>query len=167
MLGLKLNNVSKRGHRKHNVHFIIDSPIKPALPTIISYFKASLLSVAFMHHRTEPSLVQIMACHWFGISHNLNQCWLLIKHNLSNRLPWKLMKPINSLTLLIQIDSLWPCDTIWWHRSGSTLAHVPDGTSSLLEPMLKFHQRCSVSYSSKINLTKCAQEMNALHVFWE
>ena len=22
------------------------------------------------------------------------------------------------------VNSLWPCDTIWWHRSGSTLAQV-------------------------------------------
>ena len=44
----------KRGHRKKNVHFIIDSPIKLALPAIISYFKAFLLSAAFMHHRTGP-----------------------------------------------------------------------------------------------------------------
>ena len=32
-----------------------------------------------------------------------------------------------------RVNSLWPSDTIWWHRSGSTL---PDSTKPLQEPVL-------------------------------
>ena len=38
------------------------------------------------------------------------------------------------------INSLRPSDAIWWQRSGSTLAQVPDSTKPLPEPMLTYHQ---------------------------
>ena len=44
------------------------------------------------------------------------------------------------------LNSLWPSDAIWRHRSGSTLAQVmasallPDGTKPLPEPLLTCHK---------------------------
>ena len=37
---------------------------------------------------------------------------------------------------------MWPSDTIWGHRSGSTLGNglLPDGTKPLPETMLIYHQ---------------------------
>ena len=43
-------------------------------------------------------------------------------------------------------NSLWPSNVIWWHRSGSML---PVATKPLPEPMLTYHQRCSVPLTSE------------------
>ena len=56
------------------------------------------LSDTYMHHYTKPSLTQVTACCSVA-SHYLNQCW----HS---------------------VNSSWPSDPIWQHRSGSTLAQV-------------------------------------------
>ena len=49
----------------------------------------------------------------------------------------------------IGFDQHWPGDTIWWHRSLSTL-HWPrllaDGTKPLLAPMLNYHQWGPVTF---------------------
>ena len=49
-----------------------------------------------------------------------------------------------------RFNTLWPCDTIWRHKSGSILGQVKancryDGTKPLPEPMLIYHQRRSVA----------------------
>ena len=49
-------------------------------------------------------------------------------------------------------NSLWPNDTIWWHRSGSKLAQVmagllPYGTKPKPKPMLIYHQWCLMSFT--------------------
>ena len=45
------------------------------------------------------------------------------------------------------VNLLWPTNAIWWHRSGSTLAHclLPDGTKPLPKPMLTYHLRGPVT----------------------
>ena len=69
---------------------------------------------------------------------------------------------MEELFIVIDFNSLWPNNTIWWHRSGSIIdigsanGLVPDGTKPLPEPMLtdphwsivaytwvQFHRKCS------------------------
>ena len=58
-----------------------------------------------------PSLVQIMACRWPG-DKPLSEAMMvsLLTHICVTRPQW--------------VKALWLGDAIWWHRFGSTLAHV-------------------------------------------
>ena len=42
------------------------------------------------------------------------------------------------------LNSMWPYDAMWQHRSGSYL--LPDGTKQLPEPMLTFHQYSPMTF---------------------
>ena len=45
------------------------------------------------------------------------------------------------------INSLWPIDTLWWQKSGSTgNGLLPDGTKPLSEAMLTYHQQGPVIF---------------------
>ena len=57
------------------------------------------------------------------------------------------------------VNSLWPSDTIQRHKSGSTLAQVPDGTKPLPEPMLTYLQ-CLQWHSVEGNLTRDSSPIN-------
>ena len=56
-------------------------------------------------------LVQVMACCHQATSHYLTQCW---PRSLS---PYGITSPE-------WVNTLWPSDTIWWHRSSSTLVKI-------------------------------------------
>ena len=60
------------------------------------------------------------------------------------------------------VNSLWPSDTIWQHRSGSTLAQVMAcclraPSHCLSEPMLIYLQRCSMAFSWQQFREKCSR----------
>ena len=51
----------------------------------------------------------------------------------------------NAILQDFEFNTLWPGDTIWLHRSGSTPAQIilgllPDSTKPLPDPMLTYHQ---------------------------
>ena len=64
--------------------------------------------------------------------------------------------------------SLWPYETLWQNRTGSTLP--PDGTNPLQEPMLIDHQRCSVAliykqFHMRSSWTESVTWVRRLHVW--
>ena len=70
----------------------------------------------------------------------------------------------------IILNSLWPSDTIWRHRSGSTLVQVmacllPDGTKPLPEPMLTYHQSGLVTFTCGHFRTKCSIYLSLIWVW--
>ena len=72
----------------------------------------------------------------------------IIKHNLLTLFLVKIdpicecQEPMTSC-LILKVNSLWPSDTLWWHRprSTSTLVNglLPDDTKPLPEPLLTYH----------------------------
>ena len=78
----------------------------------------------------KSTLVQVMAWCYHATSHYLSQCW---PRSLSpygvTRPQWVnivYLKTFYTERILIRklINLLWPSDTIWRHRSGSTVAYV-------------------------------------------
>ena len=88
----------------------------------------------------EPMLTQIsVACS--VPSHYLNQCWNIVNSNLRNKFQWNLKwsSYIFFQELALEnvfcemgeilpqpqcVNSMWPCDTIWWYTSGSIRALI-------------------------------------------
>ena len=59
----------------------------------------------------------------------------------------------------MEINSLWPNNTIWWHRSGSTL---PDGTKPLPKTMLTSVEFCATHLRT---IKKCKRYLwNSFHI---
>ena len=71
----------------------------------------SLKFVPKVRINSNPALVWIMAWRWSG-NKPLSEPVVvsLLTHICVTRPQW--------------VKTLWPCDTIWWHRSGLTLAQV-------------------------------------------
>ena len=86
-------------------------------------------------------MVQKMLVALSAPSHYLNQCWNIVNLNLRNTLPWNLKqnskisikknafeKVVCKMAAIRYwpqcVNSLWPSDAIWQHRTGSTLAQV-------------------------------------------
>ena len=53
------------------------------------------------------------------------------------------------------INSLWPSDATWVNI-GSGNGLLPDGTKPLPEPMLSYHQRCSVAFTCEQFQKRCS-----------
>ena len=68
--------------------------------------------------------------------------------SLQRGVPWEVTKILN---MNLDINSVWPSHTIWWHISGSTLAEVNNDTKLLSKPFFTHHHRCSAS------ITKCSR----------
>ena len=73
---------------------------------------------AYMHHQLRPSLVQIMTCRLFGAK-PLSVFEIQTFSFKKMHLKYHLQNVGHSV-----LASLRPSDTIWWQRSGSTLAQV-------------------------------------------
>ena len=67
------------------------------------------------------------------------------------------------------MNSLWPSDTTWWHRSRSTLAQVI--ACCLTAPSHHQNQSWIINgilwYSPDSNFTRGAQNLYPSHVFWD
>ena len=101
------------------------------------------------------TLVQIMACRWFGTSHYLNQ--LTICHR--NKLQYNLIEDTN-IFIHKKSSAKWQpfCSgltglTPWglvtklnWFYIGLGNGLLPDGTKSLPEPMLTSHLLCYMAF---------------------
>ena len=89
--------------------------------------------------RLGSTLVQVMACCCLPTSHYLNQCWFIVNCIKVNKLlvtnfKWNIFIVENAAEKCLQddshfvilqcVNSLWPRDAIWQHRSGPTLAQV-------------------------------------------
>ena len=66
----------------------------------------------------QSTLVQVMAWWRQATSHYLSQCW---PRSLS---PYGVTRPQWVKKIVSEVNSLWPSDAIWWHRSESTFAQV-------------------------------------------
>ena len=67
-------------------------------------------------------------------------------------------------------ESLWPSDTTWWHRSGSTLVQimawmVTDRNKPLPEPMLTYHQRGPETLAWGQFHTNCSRYLYSLWIW--
>ena len=110
-------------------------------------FKISLKFVPKGAINNIPALVQIMAWRRSG-DKPLSEPMMvgLPTHICVTRPQW-----VNARNLLVTkrpINPLWPSDTIWWHRSRSTLAQVsllPDSNKPLPEQMMIHHQLSPVA----------------------
>ena len=57
---------------------------------VLIWVNSSPSSAAYMCQWSGPALVQAMACHLFGTSHYLNQCWLIVNCTPGNIFQWNL-----------------------------------------------------------------------------
>ena len=80
-------------------------------------------SDAIWWHRSGSTLAQVMACCLMAPSHYLNQCLLSIYEVLWLSHEGKFHRNCSYQSMKL-FDSLWPSDTIWRHKSWSTLAQV-------------------------------------------
>ena len=115
-------------------------------------------------------LVQVMPCHLLGaklspeptMTHCKLDAW---EHNLlkfesrynsfhSRKYIWKccLQNVTNFVTFPepVCVNSMWSSDDIWWLVNiGSGNGLLPEGTKPLTEPVLTYHQGCSVAFTWK------------------
>ena len=67
------------------------------------------------------------------------------------------------------INTLWPSNAIWRHRSGSTLAQVmallPDGTKPLPEPMLTYHHWRLIAFTWRQFHKECSRNVSLTWVW--
>ena len=95
----------------------------------------------------------------YGSSSDMNMCWNLIKNSeciVNNSRPGNALRHWWTGSLLI--NSFWPCDAIWRHRSGLTLSQVM--ACCLMAPSHYLNQ-CwlNISVSCVIQLRMLSQEM--------
>ena len=60
-----------------SLDFVLNGPVN-----------SSTCSAAYVRQWTGSLLLQIMACHLFGASHYLNQCWVIVNWTLKNKRQW-------------------------------------------------------------------------------
>ena len=108
-------------------HIFLNENVRTSIKTSLKHVPKSPIN-------NIPALVQIMAWRRPG-EKPLSEPMMvrLLTHTCITRPQW--------------VNSLWPSDTIWWQRSGSTLAQVMACCPKPLpEPMLTDHQRSPVKF---------------------
>ena len=77
--------------------------------------------------RSGSTLAQVMACCLMAPSHYLNQVWLPSQDNFRENAQKNCKKFKYFFCSSARgkwVNSLWPSDANWWHRTGSALAQV-------------------------------------------
>ena len=123
-------------------------------------------SAAYMQQWIWSALVQIMASRHSALSHYLNQCLVIVNWTLRHKLQWNLNRNTNIFIYEIffeiavceiaailsrgrWVNSVWPNDAICqyesWSQSGQLM--VCCDSKPISEPVLNYHQRCSVAFT--------------------